>query len=163
MIGIDITGRRYNMLVVLEKAHKKGNNQYWLVKCDCGKVKHIIGHAMVGGRTKSCGCYHAALMKSQRFAVRHNMRYTYTYNQWLNLKKRCSTAYLSRWPGRGRHNQLYSKWHLFDNFVADMGPCPDDHRLVRIDPKKPFDAQNCVWAPKVVSTPKKAYDGPAAL
>lgn len=53
---IDLTGNKYNMLTVIEFAEKRGNESYWLCRCDCGNEKIACGSKLKSGNTKSCGC-----------------------------------------------------------------------------------------------------------
>ena len=52
------TGNKYNMLTVLYRTNKKGNNgqYYWMCQCDCGNKKIIRGDLLRNGSVKSCGC-----------------------------------------------------------------------------------------------------------
>jgi hypothetical protein len=58
---IDLKGRRFGRLLVIEKANRpstlKDRNQYWLCKCDCGNEKIIRSHSLLNDLTISCGCY----------------------------------------------------------------------------------------------------------
>ncbi len=54
---IDLIGKRYGKLVVIEQAFghcKKGI--YWVCKCDCGNEKIIYGASLRRELTSSCGC-----------------------------------------------------------------------------------------------------------
>jgi hypothetical protein len=55
---IDLTGKRFGRLVVIERA-KNGENgkAQWLCKCDCGNTKIVSGTDLRKGSCKSCGCY----------------------------------------------------------------------------------------------------------
>ena len=57
---IDLTGKRFGMLVVRNKAGKEmfgGKLRwYWNVVCDCGQHNQTAGDSLRNGRTKSCGC-----------------------------------------------------------------------------------------------------------
>lgn len=55
--GIDLTGQRFGMLKVLEKAESspKGGRR-WLCQCDCGGKKVVLSSNLRRGTTKSCGC-----------------------------------------------------------------------------------------------------------
>lgn len=58
---IDLKGKRFGRLVVLEEApnpRKNGKEAYWKCKCDCGKIKNICGGSLRKELTTSCGCYH---------------------------------------------------------------------------------------------------------
>ena len=53
---IDLTGKKFNRLTVLEKLDKRGNEWYWKCKCDCGNICEVAGVSLRSNRTKSCGC-----------------------------------------------------------------------------------------------------------
>lgn len=54
---IDLTGKRFGRLTVLEYAGTGKSGTFWKCKCDCGKITTILSHSLRSGRTKSCGCY----------------------------------------------------------------------------------------------------------
>lgn len=55
---IDITGKRFGRLVVIERSKKcdKRKHTYWICKCDCGNEKVISREHLIHETTKSCGC-----------------------------------------------------------------------------------------------------------
>lgn len=53
---IDLTGKQFNRLKVLEKADKRGNEWYWKCQCECGNICLVCGSSLRSNRTKSCGC-----------------------------------------------------------------------------------------------------------
>ena len=62
---IDLTGKRFSKLLVLEFDHKKQvinkngrkrNHYYWKCKCDCGNEVIRAGDSLRDCRTQSCGC-----------------------------------------------------------------------------------------------------------
>ena len=53
---IDLTGQKFGILTVLERALNKGKRTTWRCVCECGTVKDIIGASLTSGTTKSCGC-----------------------------------------------------------------------------------------------------------
>ena len=58
---MDLVGRRFGRLVVLERApmvrqYKYRNMYGWICKCDCGEVVEIGQSYLTSGKTKSCGC-----------------------------------------------------------------------------------------------------------
>ena len=55
---IDLTGKRFGRLTVIEIADVPNAGQYyWHCICDCGNEKNIAGSSLRSGRTKSCGCW----------------------------------------------------------------------------------------------------------
>lgn len=57
---IDIIGKRYGRLVVVEKTEQKVSKSnrsiVWKCKCDCGEYKLVPTTMLNTGKTKSCGC-----------------------------------------------------------------------------------------------------------
>lgn len=55
---IDLTGKKFNMLSVVEKAdfEKYKNNTTWKCICDCGAITYSTTHELITDKKKSCGC-----------------------------------------------------------------------------------------------------------
>jgi hypothetical protein len=57
---IDITGRKYGLLTVLEYSHtvtqSRVTRPHWVCLCDCGNTTVVMGHRLKSGNTTSCGC-----------------------------------------------------------------------------------------------------------
>lgn len=54
---IDITGKKFGRLTVLNRVEEKKNKQIqWFCKCECGKEVIVIGNNLKNGTSKSCGC-----------------------------------------------------------------------------------------------------------
>lgn len=53
---IDLTGKKFNRLTVIERVEKRGKEYYWKCKCECGNEVIVRGASLREGRTKSCGC-----------------------------------------------------------------------------------------------------------
>ena len=59
---IDLTGRKFGRLTVLEKAEPRirpngAKINYWKCQCDCGTIKEINGASLRCGTILSCGCW----------------------------------------------------------------------------------------------------------
>lgn len=52
----DISGQKFNRLLVLPCYKRKKNTTHWLCKCDCGTIKFIDASSLQRDYTKSCGC-----------------------------------------------------------------------------------------------------------
>lgn len=58
--SIDLTGKRFGRLVVIEKLNeRKRNRVVWRCKCDCGNYKNVVSTDLTTGETRSCGCLKA--------------------------------------------------------------------------------------------------------
>lgn len=53
---IDMKGKRFGRLVVIEQDGHIGPQAAWLCKCDCGLTTTVRGFCLRQGATKSCGC-----------------------------------------------------------------------------------------------------------
>ncbi len=55
---IDLTGKQFGRLMVLEKdlSQKHKANTFWICQCKCGNIKSIRSSSLLNGSSKSCGC-----------------------------------------------------------------------------------------------------------
>lgn len=55
---LDLTGRRFGKLVVIERNFDRDSSHgaYWNCKCDCGNYACVTSYYLTSGRAKSCGC-----------------------------------------------------------------------------------------------------------
>ena len=72
---IDITGQRFNMLTVVRFDRCENKRQYWICRCDCGKIVALRKDhfAYPYSTVKSCGCYRK-VDSSRRMSERHRKR-----------------------------------------------------------------------------------------
>ncbi|MDN5920783.1 MAG: hypothetical protein L0I76_37730 [Pseudonocardia sp.] len=91
--------------------------------------------------TTSCGCaFHDAVTS-------HGQTRSRTYLAWQNMIARCyretATGYRN-YGGRGI--AVCDRWRSsFETFLADMGECPPDLTLDRIDVDGNYEPGNCRW------------------
>jgi hypothetical protein len=150
---IDITGKRFGRLIVVDLAEHTGRNgrSLWLCRCDCGE--QIVAHPenLRSGNTKSCGCLHREIDRA--FHLRHgdadrrNGRVATEYMSWAAMLARCNNpnnpAYY-RYGGRGI--RVCKRWQRYENFLADMGRRPQGLSLDRINNDGDYKPSNCQWA-----------------
>lgn len=61
--GIDLTGKRFNRLLVINKAKRLSPKEgiRWNCLCDCGNYTIVRSDGLIQNRTKSCGCFEREL------------------------------------------------------------------------------------------------------
>lgn len=145
---IDMTGRRYGRLLVLQQAPKRRRKHHWQCRCDCNTIKVVAGNDLRSGATQSCGCLRDDVARATRSTHGHtrNGKFTRTYLSWDNMKSRTSNPNDKNWSNYGgRGITLCGRWHDFENFLVDMGACPPGLTLERIDTNGHYCKANCIW------------------
>ena len=155
---IDLTGQRFNRLVVIEKSKSyvspSGNKQgQWFCRCDCGNAVICTTSNLRRGDCQSCGC----LGKEHRTAsiTTHGQRHSRLYGVWQNMKNRCYNPHVGcfkNYGGRGigvcdewRNNfQSFYDWAMSTGYDpnAPYGKCTLD----RINVEGNYEPSNCRWA-----------------
>jgi hypothetical protein len=140
-----MVGLRFGRLVVTGRASEIGVKPVrWVALCDCGRFTEVVGAKLRNGHTQSCGCLQAESRIKR--ATRHGLSHTRTHDIWQAMRRRCSRPDQPNYKYYGaRGIKVCDRWQSFDNFLADMGECPEGHELDRIDGDGHYEPGNCRW------------------
>lgn len=144
--NIDLTGQSFGRLIVVNFAGRdnKENRKSWLCKCECGNEKVVLEKALNSGNTKSCGCL---IVRNGVEKTKHGMTDSKTWGIWRGMMRRCYEVTNQHYHLYGAKGKLVEdRWHTFQNFFEDMGECPENHSLDRINNDLGYSKDNCRWA-----------------
>ncbi len=140
---VDLTGRVFGALTVLEEASHEGLAVYWRCVCACGGASTTRTSSLLSGVSVRCAaCAHSA----RRTA--HAFRGTQIYTAWANMIQRCGNPSCPSWKNYGGRGIEYcERWDMFENFREDMGLPPfPKATLERKDNEGDYEPGNVVWA-----------------
>ena len=154
---INLVGKRYGRLVVIEKADSLKGHVRWRCKCDCGKECVVHGSSLRSGNTKSCGCYKTENARKLYSTARQNDKRLYAV--WNGIKQRCtntnSKSY-QNYGGRGiemdsewaNHYESFYNWAINAGYRAGM-------EIDRIDNNGNYCASNCRFVDSIIQANNK--------
>lgn len=117
--------------------------------CDCGNQATLRYGDLYTGNTKSCGCYRIGKCIEDHFIHGHafssgNSR---TYRSWRHMIERCTKPNDKAWKNYGgRGITVCDRWHVFTNFLEDMGECPSGKMIDRINNDGNYEPGNVRWS-----------------
>ncbi len=145
---VDITGKKYNLLLVVERVENAKNGvSRWKCLCDCGNYTIVRGGNLKSGAVKSCGCLNYSSKNKK-----HGMSKSSLYNIWNGMKFRCynpkSESY-KYYGGRGikvcddweNDAENFMEWAMSNGYEEGL-------TIDRIDSDKDYCPENCRWISK---------------
>ena len=145
----DIAGERFGKLLVLSFSHINNRRAFWNCECECGTVKAIRSHDLLGSKVNSCGCLKVEQTRQRNYKHGHSVRgaKTRAWDIWRGMTERCRNPNHSSWSNYGgRGVKVCPRWLEFSNFLADMGEPEENFSLDRINNDEDYCPENCRWA-----------------
>lgn len=141
---IDITGRRFGRLTVIERAPSRARGQgRWSCLCQCGNTTIVDSYYLRHMIVRSCGCLRHEQIRD--LSAIHGHTGTPEYNAWRGILRRCNDQKARSYDTHGGRG-IKCLWTDYDQFVADVGERPSpQHRLFRLDRDGHFESGNCAW------------------
>lgn len=146
----DLTGKKYNLLTVVERDYSKKRTS-WKCLCECGDYHIVESHTLKSGEVKSCGCLNHKL--------KHNMTKSRILRIWGALRSRCNNKNNDSYERYGMKGiKVCKEWdNKIDgslNFIkwANNNGYNDSLSIDRIDNKKGYYPENCRWVNSEIQT-----------
>jgi hypothetical protein len=120
----DIIGNRYGRLtVMLDCGQNKGKQFKYIVVCDCGESKVVVGNSLVTGVTKSCGCIKREVLiaKNYKHGQAYTSKYRVSYVRKAELKRKLR---MPVWANQEKIDDIYRNkpdGHEVDHIIPLSG------------------------------------------
>lgn len=103
----DLTGQRFERLIVIKRVGIKNSSQNWECKCDCGNTKIVSSKNLMYGFVRSCGCLREDFCKNELHKKNQEYRIEGTNVAFLKSEKLNNN---NKSGVRGVHKNERGKW-----------------------------------------------------
>ena len=145
---MNLVGKKFGKLTVLEFLGKTGHNNYWLCECECGTKKRVSEYKLTSGLTKSCGCYRKDLLSRRNKKHGLKNQNPRLYRIWLSMRNRCNNPNATKYFRYGaRGIRICDEWNDYSNFYgwAIGNGYSSDLSIDRKDNDGNYTPENCQW------------------
>ncbi len=143
MRPVDLTGKTFGKLTVIEKAGTK-----WKCRCECGNIKDVTGGNLTSKNTKSCGC----LKYSKKGLSQKDEKHRKLWHIHRDMIRRCTDKNSSRYKYYGERGiTVCDRWledylNFYDDIVSTIGLPNKEDTLDRIDNNRGYYIENIKWS-----------------
>jgi hypothetical protein len=145
---IDLTGKKFNKLTVIEFIGRKNNHSLFKCKCDCGNESIVYSNNLIRNHTTSCGCFN--IYSTINRSTTHNLRKHPLYVSWIGMRNRCYYEKHNRFKNYGGKGiKVFENWKNdfleFYNWAVNNG-WEKGLSIDRIDNNLDYCPTNCKFS-----------------
>lgn len=147
----DLTGQKYGLLTVIERAYVGKPRGWWRCRCECGKETIASSDTLKRGGKRSCGCLAVKNHPIKHGCGKRRGR-TRLYHTWSGMIQRTTNPkdkYYMNYGGRGI--KVCDEWRNFSVFKewAESNGYRDDLFIDRIDNDRGYSPDNCRFSTRL--------------